>query len=122
MPNFGSAHVLTVHEFKSCIGLLALSAKPASDLLSPHPTLNNKQTFTKVSSIFSKSLKATVIILSSVSIALFTGYKTLPHLFITHNQEVGIGAIFRKEVIDLEASFSKFPQLESDGTKMLACL
>ena len=63
-----------------------------------------------------------MIILSSISIAPFTGYKTLPHLFITHNQEVGISAIFRNEVIGIQASFSKVPWLGVDGTKMLACL
>ena len=82
----------------------------------------NKHSPNKVSSIFSKSLKATVIILSSISIAPFTGYKTLPHLFITRNQEVGISAIFRNEVIGIQASFSKVPRLGGDGTKMLACL
>ena len=82
----------------------------------------NKHSPNKVSSIYSKSLKATVIILSSISIARFTVYKTLPHLFIPHNQEVGTSAMFRNEVIDIQASFSKIPQLGSDGTKMLACL
>ena len=33
-PDFGSGHDLTVHKFEPRLGLVAVSAEPASDLLS----------------------------------------------------------------------------------------